>query len=204
MPAATIDPELRHRDAELMPHGEIREQPGFETFHRAYINFQTSDRRGIQSQPVLKVNAEELPVGANAQALPFPSGLHSILQPINEYNEDIRFDAQLALSGTQQFSLTPMANRAHITLRSNWPHPEFTSAGLWNFCAGMLFVVAVLATPCVAPDEHSLGVQRRPAVPLQSAVCHFTGRGFCSADGHTSGVCAAGSADDIHPQAELV
>ena len=109
---------------------EIRQQPDFRAFDNAYLTFQTSDNRGIQSPPLLKVNGNNLPI-ISSSPLPFlSSGLHSPLNNMGQYKEDVNFDLNMQLSGMAQFSLTPMAHQADISLQSNWPHPNFTGASL--------------------------------------------------------------------------
>jgi len=109
---------------------EIRQQPGFSAFENAYLTFHTSDNRGIQSPPLLKVNGNNLPI-ISSSPLPFLStGLHSLLNNMDQYKEDVNYDLNMQLSGMEQFSLTPMALQADISLQSNWPHPNFTGASL--------------------------------------------------------------------------
>lgn len=93
----------------------------------AMISIGIPDLRGIKSQPILRLEGQELPLNPNNQqkqllgsaiATPFP------LDP-TQAKSSIPFQIDLLLNGSQGLYFIPTGRTTQVALQSSWPSPSF-------------------------------------------------------------------------------
>jgi inner membrane protein len=86
-----------------------------------------SESRALRAVDDLSVAGENLPVAADAYA---GSAGISTSVPVTALRESasIPFRVKLTLAGSSQLNFLPLARKAGITVKSDWPHPKFEGA----------------------------------------------------------------------------
>lgn len=117
---------------------DIQTDNGTPDFKNAYLAMGVSDTTGFRSQVLAKIN--------DAASVPFEPGLKQMIErisshknsnyinrksginlPISQYNlvNGFEFEIDLALNGSQTFSVVPNGKNSKLNITSNWPHPGF-------------------------------------------------------------------------------
>ncbi len=94
---------------------------------RAHLVLGISDLRGIRNRPVLQWHGKplEFEPAVGHDGHPVGRGIQVALDPAALEGQAFAFEMPLDLTGTQRFSVTPVAERTEMTLRSDWPDPSF-------------------------------------------------------------------------------
>lgn len=103
---------------------EIKLKPGYSQLEEAYLHFQISDSRGIQTPPVLKINDRKMELFSHSYRSQLGDSLGANLKP-EQLKEKLNFSLQLSIPGMEQLSFVPLADSARIDIKSDWPHPQF-------------------------------------------------------------------------------
>jgi len=101
-----------------------------------YLAFRMKDARGIVGRPTVKVNGVTLPVeGVALTKMESDSPVHRdvlagtnlrvVLPGAEALKQGIDFSVELALAGTQQFEIVPVADTNHFDISSTWAEPLF-------------------------------------------------------------------------------
>ncbi len=93
-------------------------------FKTAYIAIGISDIRGIENSLKLTWNEQKFTAEPGAQLPSLGNGIHIKLDAL-EAGKAYDFSLNLQLQGTGQLNLTPLGKETHMTLTSDWPHPNF-------------------------------------------------------------------------------
>jgi inner membrane protein len=92
-----------------------------------YLSFSIADVRGLVGSPALSVDGAPLAHSQGNGGHRAGRGLHAMLaptQPGKRLQLSLRFDSKLG--GTESLQVAPLADSNRITLRSPWPHPQFS------------------------------------------------------------------------------
>lgn len=108
----------------------IKELPRFDSLGTPYLSLHVSDMRGIDQAPSLLVNTQPVTLEPGSQLRGLAAGLHATLAELPESHDDLNFSLQLSLRGMGSLCLVLLADEASASMRSDWPHPEFTGASL--------------------------------------------------------------------------
>lgn len=101
-----------------------------------YLAFRVKDARGIVGRPAVKVDGHALPVeGAALSKLEQDSPVHPdvlagtnlrvVLPGADVQKKGLDFSIDLALAGTQQLDIVPVADSNHFEISSSWAEPLF-------------------------------------------------------------------------------
>lgn len=95
-------------------------------FGQPFIALSIDDVRGIRNIPLLTWGAQKIEFQQGSGLISFKSGLHAPL-PAMELKESVsvRFSFDLGLDGMERIHFSPVARNNQITLKSEWPHPQF-------------------------------------------------------------------------------
>ncbi|PCJ22052.1 MAG: cell envelope integrity protein CreD [Gammaproteobacteria bacterium] len=101
------------------------------SFEKAYLTTTISDPRGINTIPTLHWQAEERPFKPGSKLTNQNNGIHALVGSLEDLNTDqINFDFQIELRGTEQLSFIPSGKETQVQITSPWPHPQFTGSFL--------------------------------------------------------------------------
>jgi inner membrane protein len=90
------------------------------------LSMNIQDPRGLAGSPSVRVNNEAKLLQPSSGPGGRGNGVHTRLQtPVVGESVQLNVKFDLALGGTQQLAVVPMANENEINLKSNWPHPTF-------------------------------------------------------------------------------
>jgi len=96
----------------------------------AYFTIGISDMRGIKNMPELVINGLSCRVDPGvADADLFPSGITIKTDSIG-LQEELNFQIELVLNGSEDFSVEALGKTSMVTLQSDWAHPRFTGGFL--------------------------------------------------------------------------
>ena len=109
---------------------DVKRLPRFSHFGTPYLTSHISDMRGIDSAPLLSINNKSMALNPGGKLKSMAGGLHSEIPDILKSEEDLRFSIDLNLRGMGSFSFLQLADNAEITMKSDWPHPEFIGVSL--------------------------------------------------------------------------
>ncbi|MEH6608565.1 MAG: cell envelope integrity protein CreD [Halioglobus sp.] len=108
----------------------LKETSGVDEVQTPYILLHISDVRGIDSEPLLSVNGEQLTLESGSRLLNLPGGLHSELRSFHTVDKPLELSISLVLRGLESLAFVPLGDYAALSIQSNWPHPEFVGASL--------------------------------------------------------------------------
>lgn len=112
----------------------LPEKPPFEhtrsdstiAWGEAFLAIGLGDTRGVSGAPQLEWNGRKLSFERDSRIPALGSGMHARLGSIEPGKAmTIPFHVDLSLRGTEQLSITPLAETNQIKLSSTWPHPSF-------------------------------------------------------------------------------
>lgn len=100
-----------------------------------YLAFRVKDARGIVGRPAVKVNGVAVPAeGAALTKLEQDNPVHPdvltgtnlrVMLPAEALKNGLDFSMDLALAGTQQLEIVPVADSNHFDISSTWAEPLF-------------------------------------------------------------------------------
>jgi inner membrane protein len=96
-------------------------------FGEAYVAMGIADLRGLAGEPRMTWQSSAFNFANGAEIDGFGSGLHAIIGDLNN-SVAKRYDAEidLSLNGSNALSFVPLGKSSSVTLRSAWPHPNFS------------------------------------------------------------------------------
>ncbi len=97
------------------------------TVGQPYLALAIDDVRGLHQIPTLSWDgaATEFQQGTAMTAL--PNGIHAAINTLDlNSGATANFNFKLKLDGIKRLAITPVGKNNEITLRSPWPHPEFS------------------------------------------------------------------------------
>jgi inner membrane protein len=115
-------------DIDLPVKGELpRANPGSRlTLGRPFVAVSIDDVRGIRNTPKLNWDGQLAEFRQGSGLLSMKSGLHAPLEPLTLAEPArVRFSFELGLDGIESQQFAPVAKETKVTLKSNWPHPQF-------------------------------------------------------------------------------
>lgn len=122
-----------HADAALNGHFEVPASYGIVEdvadyrFGQPHLALGISDIRGIGNALTLRANGVETPFEPGTGTALLPAGVKAALPAADSATpRRIEYDISLVLTGTRQFSVTPVGRETRVHLDSDWPHPSFT------------------------------------------------------------------------------
>lgn len=96
------------------------------TVGRPFVALSIDDVRGIRNTPKLNWGGQLAEFRQGSGLLSMKSGLHATLAPLTlEEPTRIKFAFELGLDGIESQQFAPVAKDTKVTLKSNWPHPQF-------------------------------------------------------------------------------
>ena len=109
----------------------IEENFGDYTFAKPYVAVGISDIRGIENSLKLTLNEEIFAFAPGSELKILGDGVHATLASTSlaglaKQALELKFSFELMLQGTEQLQLVPLGKETHITLSSDWPHPNFS------------------------------------------------------------------------------
>lgn len=108
----------------------LQHAPGVEKVSAPYLALHISDVRGIDSEPLLTINDEQLKLEPGSRLSNMPSGLHAKLGKVPVSDQELKLSMSLALRGMESLTFVPLGDYAELSMTSDWPHPEFVGASL--------------------------------------------------------------------------
>lgn len=93
---------------------------------RPFVAVSISDVRGVRDTPALNWDGQRIEFEQGSGLLSMKSGLHAELAPLKlAQPERVAFSFELGLDGIESQQFAPVAKDTKVTLKSNWPHPQF-------------------------------------------------------------------------------
>jgi inner membrane protein len=91
-----------------------------------FIALSIEDVRGIHNIPKLDWGGRQIEFEQGTELFAFRSGLHAPLgaMPLAQAQE-VKFSFDLGLDGIERQHFVPVAKNSQISIKSNWPHPQF-------------------------------------------------------------------------------
>ncbi|MBT4075433.1 MAG: cell envelope integrity protein CreD, partial [Gammaproteobacteria bacterium] len=100
-------------------------------WQKVRISMVISDMRGIENQPVLIWNNDELSFIAGSAMDLKGDGIHALVNQLQETEVDFyNFSFQISLRGMESLQFLPTAKNTQVNLSSSWPHPSFIGSYL--------------------------------------------------------------------------
>jgi inner membrane protein len=97
------------------------------TLGKPFIALSIEDVRGIRNIPKIIWDGKAIEFQQGTGLATLKSGLHANLDPIGMSEPTrIRFSFGLGLDGIERQNFTPIGKNNVVTIKSNWPHPQFT------------------------------------------------------------------------------
>lgn len=85
------------------------------------------DVRGIRNIPQIDWNGEQIEFQQGTDLAAFDTGLHAKLKPMTlEQPASVVFSMKLGLDGIERQSFVAVGKNNKVTVKSDWPHPQFT------------------------------------------------------------------------------
>ena len=85
------------------------------------------DVRGIRNIPQIDWNGEQIEFQQGTDLAAFDTGVHAKLKPMTlEQTASVAFSLKLGLDGIERQSFVPVGKNNKVTVKSDWPHPQFT------------------------------------------------------------------------------
>jgi inner membrane protein len=96
------------------------------TFGKAFVALGIEDVRGIRNIPQIDWGGKKFEFQQGTGLTKLTSGLHAGLDLATlEPGAPVRFAFDLGLDGIERQHFTPVGKNNKVTLKSNWPHPQF-------------------------------------------------------------------------------
>jgi two-component system sensor histidine kinase CreC len=96
------------------------------TIGRPFVAVSIGDVRGIRNTPKLNWDGQVVEFRQGSGLLSMKSGLHAPLAPLAlAAPARAKFSFDLGLDGMESQQFAPVAKETKVTLKSNWPHPQF-------------------------------------------------------------------------------
>ena len=96
-------------------------------FAEAYVVAGVADLRGLAGEPRITWQGSALNFANGTRLDAFGNGLHATVGNLNSDSAkkyDVEID--LSLNGSNALSFVPLGKMSSVTLRSSWPHPNFS------------------------------------------------------------------------------
>ncbi len=94
---------------------------------RATVVLGLGDVRGIKNIPQIDWNGERVEFQQGTDLAAFDTGLHAALKPMSlEQPASVVFSMKLGLDGIERQSFVPVGKNNKVTVKSDWPHPQFS------------------------------------------------------------------------------
>ena len=92
-----------------------------------FVAVHVEDVRGIRNTPSLRMDGTETRFAQGANLTAFRSGVHAELPALDlSVARRASFSFGLNLDGMEQQAFVPIAGSTEVTVRSAWPHPQFS------------------------------------------------------------------------------
>jgi inner membrane protein len=130
-------------DGTLSGHFDVPPSPvkGDVQYGIPYLAFTVKDARGIVGMPVIRVDGASYAVVSGSETvaeqnvglhtpMAFGTNLRALLPTMAGKPDSFDFTLDLALAGTQEFDLVPLADSNHFELSSPWAEPLFAGSFL--------------------------------------------------------------------------
>lgn len=108
----------------------LKKTAGVEKVHSPYLALHISDVRGVDQEPRLSINDQELTVEAGSRLPSLPGGIQPPFDESLLTLGDMEVSLSLTLRGLGSMELLPLGDSSDLQLESDWPHPEFIGASL--------------------------------------------------------------------------
>lgn len=96
------------------------------TLGQPFIALSIEDVRGIRNIPKINWGGRQIEFEQGTNLFAFRSGLHAPLGALTlAAPQQVNFSFDLGLDGIERQHFVPVAKNSQITLKSNWPHPQF-------------------------------------------------------------------------------
>lgn len=96
------------------------------TLGKPYVALAIEDVRGIRNIPKINWDGKLIEFEQGSGLRTFKNGLHASLDPMALKDAaSIKFSFDLGLDGIERQHFAPIARNNQVTLKSNWPHPQF-------------------------------------------------------------------------------
>lgn len=93
---------------------------------RPFVAVSISDVRGVRDTPALNWGGQRVEFRQGSGLLSMKSGLHADLAPLTLDQPDrVKFSFDLGLDGIESQQFAPVGKDNRVTMKSNWPHPQF-------------------------------------------------------------------------------
>ena len=91
-----------------------------------FIALSIEDVRGIHNIPKIDWGGRQIEFEQGTDLFAFRSGLHAPLgaMPLAQ-TQEVKFSFDLGLDGIERQHFVPVAKNSQISIKSNWPHPQF-------------------------------------------------------------------------------
>jgi inner membrane protein len=96
----------------------------------AELRLPVSDVRGIRRVTALRIAGANYTFGPSAGKVGLTTAIAVPLDPTHIEGQNISFDIDMTLAGTQSLELIPLARRTEVSLSAPWPDPSFFGAFL--------------------------------------------------------------------------
>ena len=91
-----------------------------------FIALSIEDVRGIHNIPKIDWGGRQIEFEQGTDLFAFRSGLHAPLGAMAlAQTQEVKFSFDLGLDGIERQHFVPVAKNSQISIKSNWPHPQF-------------------------------------------------------------------------------
>ena len=91
-----------------------------------FIALSIEDVRGIRNIPKIDWGGRQIEFEQGSDLFAFRSGLHAPLGAMPmAAQQQVKFSFELGLDGIERQHFVPVAKNSQISIKSNWPHPQF-------------------------------------------------------------------------------
>jgi len=96
------------------------------TLGEPFVALSIEDVRGIRNIPKIDWGGRQIEFEQGTDLFAFRSGLHAPLgaMPLAQ-TQEVKFSFDLGLDGIERQHFVPVAKNSQISIKSNWPHPQF-------------------------------------------------------------------------------
>ena len=96
------------------------------TLGEPFVALSIEDVRGIRNIPKIDWGGRQIEFEQGTDLFAFRSGLHAPLgaMPLAQAQQ-VKFSFDLGLDGIERQHFVPVAKNSQISIKSNWPHPQF-------------------------------------------------------------------------------
>ncbi len=96
------------------------------TLGRPSVALGISDVRGVRNIPSINWGGASVEFEQGTGLLGIPPGLHAVLEPFAmEAPVQVKFSMVLGLDGIERQHFVPVGKSNKVTVKSDWPHPQF-------------------------------------------------------------------------------